>query len=76
MIIEKVKDLYLVKSETGLYITPFKDGNDIKKFYASKRIFITNPNKVNVFREITAEEYERYSQEKQIAIKALENENN
>ena len=68
MIIEKINSLYSIKSENGLYLTTFKDGDDIKKFYASKVIYATNPSKIKKLREITNNEYTKYIDEMEKAL--------
>lgn len=62
MKIETLEQYIKVTAEEGLYISEYKEGNDILTFSSSKLMFAPLGTDLSNLREITEEENNRYNE--------------
>lgn len=73
MKIETLEKYIKVTAEEGLYISDYKDGDDIINFNSFKIMFAPLGADLSKLREITEGENNRYSELQELKLRELEN---
>lgn len=74
MKVETLEQYIKVTADEGLYISNYKEGDDIINFNSFKIMFAPLGTDLSNFREITEEENKRYSELQELKLKELEDE--
>ena len=74
MKVETLEKYIKVTADEGLYISDYKEGDDIINFNSFKIMFAPLGTDLSNFREITEEENKRYSELQESKLRELEDE--